>query len=266
MEKNYSFNKVNNKNELDILKKEWLATLSSPQDGMWAFFRDNATNWSIVFNGELIGYAAVDESNQILQFYVLPKFQLNGAIIFKTFIDKMKIKTGIVGTNNLIFLSFALNFVNDLKVNTYLFRDNYEVHVDPKEGVLKACEKKDIDTMVNFYNNSIGAPKEWLRCYLGDLIEKEELFLLETDNKTIGTFEVRKNLSAPGFADIGMVVSPDFRQKGYGTYLLSRAKKIAAEKGNTPICSCEKDNIGSVKSIYNCGFVSKYQLLSIDFK
>jgi len=266
MENNYSFYRVSNNNELSILKNEWLATLSNPQDGMWDIFRDNGIHWKIVSDKEIIGYAIINEDDELLQFYISSRFISKGEIIFKSFIDKVKVKTGIIGTNNLIFLSIALNFVKDLKVNTYLFRANYKVNIDEKEGVLKACKKEDIDRIVNFYNYSMGAPKEWLMGYIGNLINKTEIFSLENNSEIIGACEVRNSNSAPSFADIGMVVSPDFRRKGYGTYLLNLAKNIAIEKGKTPICSCEKDNVGSVKSIQNCGFVSNYQLLTIDFK
>ena len=102
--------------------------------------------------------------------------------------------------------------------------------------------------------------------YIGGLIEKKEIFSHEIGDTIIGTCEVRKSTTSPKFADIGMAVSPDFRRKGYGTYLLNKAKTIALEWGKAPICSCEKDNIGSYKSISNCGFVSTYQLLAIVFK
>lgn len=62
-----------------------------------------------------------------------------------------------------------------------------------------------------------------------------------------------------------MIVSPDYRREGYGTYLLSRAKAIALEWGKIPICSCEKGNVGSLKSIHNSGFISMHQFLSITF-
>ena len=266
MKQNYSFRKVTDVDELAGLKKEWLSSLTSPQDGMWESFRNSAINWGIVFDGEMIGYASVGEGNQLLQFYVSPKYLLNGELIFKEFIDEMKIKTGIVGTNNPSYLSMALNFVKELAVNTYLFRNTFEVNIDEKEGVIKACENKDIERIVNFCCYSMGAPKEWLAGYIGGLIEKKEIFSLEQAGEIIGTCEVRKSTTAPEFADIGMVVSPDFRRKGYGTYLLNKAKTIAIEWGKIPICSCEKDNVGSIKSISNCGFVSRYQLLSITFK
>ena len=265
MEENYSFIKSTNTAKLTSLKNNWLESLTSPQDGMWASFRNSATQWGIVCGDKMIGYASVDESNQLLQFYISPNQLSNGKDIFKEFIDQQKIKRGMVGTNNPIFLSIALNFVKELNVHTYLFRNSYEVNVDKKEGILKVCQNEDLERIVDFCHYSMGAPKEWLVGYINGLIKRQEIFSLEDDGKIIGTCEVRKSTSAPEFADIGMVVSPDYRRKGYGIYLLNKAKSIALEWGKTPICSCEKDNVGSKKSINNCGFVSMYQLLSIDF-
>ena len=267
MKRKYTFREVTNVDELTDLKNEWLNSLTSPQDGMWAFFRNNATNnWGIECDNEMIGYASIGEGNQLLQFYVSPKHLSGGVVVFKAFIEKVNIKTGIIGTNNLSYLSIALNFVEELDVNTYLFRDNYEVSIVEKEGILQICQDEDLERIVNFCHYSIGAPKEWLVGYIGGLIKKREIFFLEDGDKIIGTCEVRKSVITPKFADIGMVVSPDYRRQGYGTYLLHKAKKIAIEWGKTPICSCEKDNVGSVKSIHNCGFVSRYQLLTISFK
>ena len=266
MNQAYNFPKVTNIEELTILKKAWLASLTSPQDGMWESFRNSATDFGIVKENEMIGYAAIDENHQLLQFYLLPKYLPKGAAIFKTFIDELKINTGIVGTNNPDYLSIALNFVKELKVPTYLFRNTFEVTIEEKEDLLKACQAKDIEKIVHFCHYSTGAPKDWLVGYIGGLVEKKEIFSLENNEEIIGTCEVRKSTTAPAFADIGMIVSPDYRQKGYGTYLLNTAKNIALKWGKIPICSCEKDNVGSLKAITNCGFVSRYQLLSITFR
>ena len=50
MEGNYSFSKIINLDELAILKKNWLESLTSPQDGMWDSFRDRAEDWGILHN------------------------------------------------------------------------------------------------------------------------------------------------------------------------------------------------------------------------
>ena len=158
-----------------------------------------------------------------------------------------------------------MNFIKELNVNTHLFINSYEVNIEEKEGILNACQTDDIERVVKFYHYSMGGPKEWLTGYIGGLIEKQEVFSLENGDKFIGACEVRESQTASDFADIGMVVSPDYRRMGYGTYLLNRAKIVAIENGKTPICSCEKDNVGSLKSIQNCGSVSMFQLLSVSF-
>lgn len=45
----------------------------------------------------------------------------------------------------------------------------------------------------------------------------------------------------------------------------NRAAHIALDNGKLPICSCEKVNLGSLKSIYKNRFVSTYELLSVEF-
>lgn len=266
MERDYTFKKVADTKEITNLKNEWLDSLTSPQDGMWESFRNSAMNWEIMRADEIIGYAAVGENNRLIQFYISPRYFSKGVAIFKEFIDKLEIKTGIVGTNNPGFLSITLNFVEALKVDTYLFRTHYEVTIEEKEGILKECQVEDIERIANFCHHSTRAPKAWLSGYIGDLVEKGEIFSFENSSEIIGICEVRKSATAPAFADIGMIVSPEHRRKGYGAFLLNKAKKIAIEWGRTPICSCEKDNVGSLKAIQNCGFVSMYQLLHIVFK
>lgn len=266
MQKDYSFNKILVNKELIHLKNKWTKNLTSPQDGMWESFRDSATHYEIRHANKMIGYASVGDNNVLLQFYILPEHLSQGNEIFREFIQKMNIKNGIVGTNNPAYLSIALHFVKTFDIHTYLFRESFKTSIEEREGILKECQTEDLNRIVDFCHYSVGAPKEWLTGYIGGLIKRKEVFVFEKDNKIIGTCEVRKSETATDFADIGMIISPDFRRKGYGTYLLHKAKTIALEKGKIPICSCEKGNIGSLKSIHNCGFVSKHQLLSIGFK
>lgn len=266
MQKEFIFSEVNSNQDIAELKLEWLKSLTSPQDGMWESFRNSAVHWKIIYADQTIGYASVNHQNQLLQFYISPKYLSRGEEIFQDFIKENDIKNGIVGTNNPIYLSIASNFVQELKVHTYLFRQKNEVSISHKEGILRECQPENLESIINFCHHSIGAPKEWLKEYLENLTHKREIFILELEDQIIGTCEVRKSETATAFADIGMIVSPDHRRKGYGTFLLNQAAKIAQEWERTPICSCEKSNPGSLKSIHNCGFISIHRLLSVVFE
>ncbi|MDG2449190.1 MAG: GNAT family N-acetyltransferase [Saprospiraceae bacterium] len=114
-------------------------------------------------------------------------------------------------------------------MSTCLFREFYEVDIEKKTEILEECKKEDIEKIVIFCHNSMNAPVEWLTGYIGNLVVKGEIFLLENENEIIGTCEVRRSKTSPEFVDIGMVVSPDYRKKGFGTYLLHMAKLKALE-------------------------------------
>ena len=250
---------------LKQLKYQWLDTLTSPQDGMWESFRNNAVHWEVSINGKLAGYACIHNNDVLIQYFVVQEFQAISNSIFHRFILEKNIKDSIVGTNNPGFLSAALHFQKEIKLHTYLFREVIPAIVSEKAGTLTLCEIKDLDSIVTFCHLSVGAPVEWLNGYISDLISKREVYVLKEKSKIIGTCEVRNSISHPEYADIGMIVSPEHRRKGYGTYLLSKASEIAFDQGRKPICSCEVDNMGSFKSISNSGFISQYQLLAMKF-
>ena len=253
------------KTEIAALRAECLTSLTSPPDGMWQSFRAVADIWTIWKEEHVVGYALVDQARQLLQFYLQTLYLPNRLLIFRQLLETAKVKTGIVGTHQPVFISTALHFVQHLQVHTYLFREVVASTVAMKTGGLVEISKSQLPQMVTFYHYSVGAPETWLQVYLGDLIDRRALFCLRRNNQIVGTCEVRKSDAMSSCADIGMIVAPDFRRQGYGTYLLSLAKDIALERGLQPICSCEKGNIGSLRSIEANGFRTTHQLLAINF-
>ena len=152
-----------------------------------------------------------------------------------------------------------------MNVDTYLFTNYLDSIIEENEKQVRPTESDELDKLVNFYHGSMDAPKEWLNSYLGNLNNKRELFVLEEGPEILGVCEVRRSESDSSIANIGMVVSTQHRRKGLGTYLLSKAKEIAISWDKQPICSCEKDNIGSLKSIQRSGFRSIHQMLYMEF-
>jgi predicted acetyltransferase len=171
----------------------------------------------------------------------------------------------MIGTNNPICLSIAMHLQQSVKVDSYLFSDFLSVNHPKQNGVFRFAEMEDQKMLVDFYHQSMGASREWLNGYLANLVKKKEICLLEENDEILGVCEIRKSESDPTVTDLGMVVSPAHRKKGIGTYLLGKAKDIALQRETSPICSCEKDNIGSLKSIQNNGFRTVHQMLLMEF-
>lgn len=251
--------------DINPLRKAWEKTLTAPQDGMWESFRNAADHWKMVRAGKDIGYISANEEYGLLQFYVVPKWMTDRALLLEEFLRLHEIDKGMVGTNNPVFLSAALACKQSVEVHTFLFTDTLEPTVEEKNGLFRAAKVDELDRMIQFYQQALGAPEEWLRGYLGNHVNRGEVFFLEEDDTILGACEVRRSDSQPIVADIGMVVSPDFRRQGYGAFLLSKAKEVAKSWGREPICSCEKDNEGSLKAIQKNGFRSFDQVLAITF-
>ncbi len=259
----FKFQKNDPERSLEPLKISWRESLTYPQDGMWESLTNESNHWSINFDNQTIGYACVDDDGCMLQFFVLPFWLDKGRDIFKKFVTENNVTSALVGTNNPVFLSLIVHFQKSVEVHTYLFTDVIETSVPEKAPLLKVSEKEDLSRIVDFCHSSMGAPKDWLTGYISDLIETGEVFLLlKNETSIIGTCEVRKSHTNPEVADLGMIISLDYRGEGWGTYLLGKAKEIATQWNRKPICSCEKENIGSLKCIQNNGFRSYHQMLA----
>ncbi|MCL1913941.1 MAG: GNAT family N-acetyltransferase [Eubacteriaceae bacterium] len=93
----------------------------------------------------------------------------------------------------------------------------------------------------------------------------------ESDGYIVGMADVR-HLLANHFlknygGHIGYSVRPSERRKGYATQMLGEALKYAASIGlGKVMVSCYEDNIGSVKTILNCGGVLSESKLFADGK
>jgi len=261
----YYFQKVTDLSVLDNLKHEWQKSLVAPQDDMWEAFTNGATHWEIKTKNQSIGYACVNDENRLLQFFVLPFWNQEGPTVFQQFIKDQNIKSAMIGTNNPVCLSLAMHFQSSVTVDTYLFTDVLDADPMKMDGTIRPVVSQELENLVGFYHNSIGAPIDWLNGYLGNLVEKSEVFILVDGNEILGACEVRKSADNPKVANVGMVVSPQHRKKGVGTFLLGKAKHIAKQWQRFAICSCEKDNIGSLKSIHNNGFRSSHQMLLMTF-
>lgn len=261
----FNFNKSLDIENLAPLIQAWKKSLLAPEDGMWEVLTGYAQHWEINTGDELIGYACVDDEERLLQFYLVPFWIQDGAEILQQFLKHANVQKGLIGTNNPIALSIAMQMQKSVVVDTCLFTDHLSVEIPQIEGVFRPFEKENIERLIGFYHQSMDGPEDWLRGYLGDLLEKGEVFVLERENEILGACEVRKSASQTEVADIGMVVSPAHRRKGLGTFLLGKAKEVALSWDRKPICSCEKDNIGSLKSIQNNGFRSIHQMLLLAF-
>ena len=97
------------------------------------------------------------------------------------------------------------------------------------------------------------------------LVPAHTYFLVLDNKKIIGAVNIRHYLNdyLLNFGGhIGYGVRPSERKKGYASLMLSMALPIAKELGiNKALITCDKNNVGSAKTIINNGGVLENEVL-----
>lgn len=207
----------------------------------------------------MIGYACVPEKNTLSNFYITPKHSLHGKVVLEEFIKQREIKKAEVTTNNPICLSLIMHFQKSIEIDSYLFKDMEEVIQEERDVEFRQAEPDDLESLVNIQVASEifegeEASKDWLKDYFDDLISRAAVFVLEKKNKIIGFLEARTSNLKTKTTSLGVVVLPEYRKQGYGSYLICKGKTISRSIHSEPICSCNIKNIGSRKTIEKSGF------------
>lgn len=98
-----------------------------------------------------------------------------------------------------------------------------------------------------------------------EYVQHDGLFVLELNKTIVGCGIAKPVIRGRPDIDIGMLVAPDHRNKGYGTHIVSFLKDHYLQQGKRPICGCGADNIASQRTLTNAGFTSEYHGLQITY-
>lgn len=122
---------------------------------------------------------------------------------------------------------------------------------------IRKADYRDFDT----YLDSIEVKED-----TEDTVKDSTFFALDTErNQFVGAVNIRHRLNEKLLLDgghIGDGVRPSMRRKGYATEMIKLALQECKKLGLTKVLMvCDKDNIGSAKSIQNNGGVLENEIL-----
>lgn len=260
--------------QLTQLKQHYMEQTTAPLDGMWLNgFVPVADHYGFYYDGDLIGFCCVNDDGYLLQFFINRPFNEHATPFFEALIrpDKeaiLKIKGAYPSTAEPQFLSLCLDNFTAFNVTTLLYEhkgSTYTSKTADQNVALMPIEKPTLLEVVNFSNDAIGAPKEWLKGYYSNLIARNELFGYWRKEKLTGLGECRGNDHyQKDYVDLGVIVAKSERSKGLATKILTTLSQTAYKQGLGPICSTERDNIPAQKAIAKAGFFSQNRIVQFD--
>lgn len=266
--------KVDKIESLAALKAQYFAQTVAPLDGMWHFgFVPETQHFGFYEKGTLIGFCCINDDGYLLQYYLSPKAETSSSELFTLIAQQNSSAIGVitgafVSTADSIFLSLCLDSAASVSVNSLLYcgYENEEVRQSPSITLSLATEDQ-LNIFVDFAIKAIGAPREWLASYFGHLISRHELFGYWQEDQLCASGECRKfDDYQTEYADLGMIVSPDFRGQGIATEVLRALIVQAITHGLTPMCSTEKSNIAAQRAISKAGLSTKHRIVQVLFE
>ncbi len=87
----------------------------------------------------------------------------------------------------------------------------------------------------------------------------------QDDGAFIGYGIFNRTIPDRNWFDIGMYVKPEFRKKGYGTFIIFRMEDHVTEIGGRPTAGCDIKNRGSKRTLERAGFISKHVMIEFRF-
>ncbi len=256
--------KIESIEELRELKLAYLGQTTAPLDGMWlSGFLPMSAHYGFYEDETLLGYCCVNEEGYLLQFYVSSGQKASSCFEAVLAEDSPagQIHGAFVSTAEPGYLSLCLDYFPKFEVNALMYQ--LEERRAAEHGFeLELVQEGQLDDLVHFAHQAIGAPIEWLSGYFENLIRRGELYCLRKDGRVVASGECRGNdLFQAEYADVGMIVAESERGKGMAAQMLKKLVEIAAARGLKAICSTEKGNIGAQKAIRRAGFVSKNRIV-----
>ncbi|MEZ8238942.1 GNAT family N-acetyltransferase [Vibrio splendidus] len=269
--------KISTLSDLNEFKTAYFAESTAPLDGMWHFgFVPMSDHYGFYEDDTLVGYCVLNGEGYLLQFYLAPTASTHIESLFPLIVENNssvigEVKGAFVSTAEPQYLSLSVDNTESFKMNAMMYRQNSQARSDcdsdrVEEIEMSLATEEQLEQFVEFASSAIGAPKEWLTGYYGNLIARQELWGYWESDDILATGECRKfDEHQTQFADLGMIVAQEERGKGLATRVIHSLKQHANSQGLEAMCSTESSNIGAQKAITRAGLSSKHRILQFDF-
>jgi GNAT superfamily N-acetyltransferase len=240
------------------MRQNRLMRLSAPQELFIETLVTNGAAHSLELAGREIGYVVTSSGDQLVELYIEDS-RLTYAW------QALDALTQAFGVRSILAQSFdpLLMFLglgsDSLGVTRGLL---YRVIADPSfesRSDIVACPARGADIAeLAALSDDFFDGKQEINAYFA----AEGLYLYRGANgNLIGAGVLKPVISGIDGVDIGMVVAPRYRSRGYGSYIVRHLKAHCMTKGWRPICGCSIDNVASQRALERGGFASVHRVV-----
>lgn len=191
--------------------------------------------------GSVKGLAKLSDRDTIFEFYVVPSKRQQSSAVLKKLIVASNVKFMESQTNDLLTTQMLKYFCTDVEEKVILFG----------EGSSTNWEKE----------NALFRPLKSGEEVFGKTEKDKGSFVLEVKNEVVADAGFMSHYNPP-FADVYMDVSPNYRQKGYGSFIIQEVIKECYKAGKIPAARCHIHNVASKACLLKGGLKEVGKMLT----
>lgn len=247
----------------DHLVAEYASTLALPPDDMWAAFADRADQVALFHGDELIGFASIDAGGELHRCHLRSGAEELGPSLVDLVAEKRPVRSMIASTTDPVALTTLLPGAGSITPVAMLCHHETAPVGEWLDGLRTANEAEHAN-VVAFLAESTGGHLEDAGVYVGERIDRRELFLHEIDGEIAGVGERRLAQWDVGYAHLGIFVSHTHRGRGVGGALMNTLVTMCGREQLKPLCSTEPDNVAARRLVLRAGFRSRHSIFRLE--
>lgn len=237
-----------------------LAALEEPQ-GLYLERRiAGGSTWLLEHGGSPAGYGVVEDDGTLLELFYSDALAPEPAHLFTALTAGAGVKSCLYQSFDPRMVKLAAAIEARIEPVGILFRRIRDPrHWTRSDASMRPAGRADLTTIASIDDGFFADDAE-----IGRYLDMKGLWVLESATSRIMGCGITEPVMTGGAdIDVGMLVAPDFRCRGYGAFIVSHLKFHLVSKGLRPICGCAIDNVGSQRAIQNAGFEPDHRLLAI---
>jgi len=243
------------------LRADYLDRLPEPQELFVEDLVAGGRYWSIRRGGGEIGYAVIHGDDTLVELHLSRGDTRHIGQTFHELISRLGVTRVLAKTFDATLMFAALTRPWPFQTVGMLYR----VIADPgfSEDAriqARAATLADLATLLDLGADFFDGPAE-IEAYM----RMDGLMIYQTrQDGPIGAGVMKRVIAGRDDIDIGMVVGPTHRRRGFGAHIIAHLKHHCLARGGRPICGCAVDNIASQRTLERAGFASRHRLVEFE--
>ncbi len=256
------FNKIIDGKTSQNLREPYIRQLALAQEYYLELLVNKGSLYQILVDGLEAGYFILSENNILLEFFVLPEWVNRMDEYFGIILKEFGVTKALCKTFDTDLLFCCEGYQKSTSTAGFLFREfaGKPNGISPSGITVRRADMADESQIIAVNEEVFDHPEE-----VGQYIQAQQIFLFEKENNLVGFGIYSPVICGREDYDIGMLITPEFRHKGYGTFIIQYLVNFCRQNGWNPNAGCAVENTASRKCLEKAGFVTRHRLLKFLF-